>query len=61
MLEIPIKTKYFGDKFKEGLESIIYYYFDPEYYDNEVLYKRFRSVNFISNFNSDVSDDMYQN
>ena len=61
MIEIPIKTKFFGDKFKEGLESIIYYYYDPEFYNQEVLYKRFRAVDYISNFNSEVSADMYQN
>ena len=61
MREIQIETKNFGDKFKEGLESILYYYNDPVYYDREVLYKRFRSVDYISNFNSDVSDNMFEN
>ena len=61
MREIPIYTKNFGDKFKEGLESVLYFYSDPTYYDDEVLYKRFRSVNYIQDFNQDVKDDMLEN
>lgn len=61
MREIQIETKNFGEKFKEGLESIIYYYNDPNYYNQDVLYKRFRSVDYIRNFNTDTSDNMYEN
>lgn len=61
MREIQIDTRKFGEKFKEGLESILYYYNDSNYYDNEVLYKRFRAVQYISNFNKDVSSDMFEN
>lgn len=61
MREVPIYTLNFGSKFKEGLESILYYYIDPEYYDDEVLYKRFRSVNYIQDFNQDVKENMLEN
>ena len=61
MWEIDIETKNFGEKFKEGLESVIYYYIDHEIYSDVVLYKRFRSVEYIQNFNEDVSDNMFEN
>lgn len=61
MREIRIRTLNFKGKFSEGLESVIYNYQDNELYDKEVLYKRFRAVEYIRGFNPSVSDDMYQN
>jgi len=61
MKEININVRNFKDRFEEGLESIIYYYFDPNYYNNDVLYKRFRSVEYIRNYNDSISPDMLKN
>ena len=61
MKEIDINVRNFKDKFEEGLESIIYYYNDPNFYETDVLYKRFRSVEYIRDYNSDISPDMLQN
>lgn len=58
MKEIKIDVKNFGEKFEQGLESIIYYYDDPEYYEDTVLYKRFRSIDYIREYNSDISENM---
>ena len=55
MKEIDINVRNFKDKFEEGLESIIYYYNDPNFYETDVLYKRFRSVEYIRDYNSDIS------
>ena len=61
MKEININVRNFKERFEEGLESIIYYYFDPNYYLEDVLYKRFRSVEYIRDYNSDISPDMLKN
>lgn len=61
MKEINIDVRNFKEKFEEGLESIIYYYFDSNYYLDDVLYKRFRSVEYIRNYNNDISPDMLKN
>ena len=61
MKEIKINVRNFVEKFESGLESIIYYYSDPIYYSDIVLYKRFRSVEFIKNYNSNVSFNMLNN
>lgn len=61
MKEININVRNFKDKFEEGLESIIYYYYDPKYYSSDVLYKRFRSIEYIRDYNEDISPDMLKN
>lgn len=61
MKEVNINVRNLKEKFEEGLESIIYYYTDPQYYEEDVLYKRFRSVEYIRNYNSDISIDMLRN
>ena len=61
MREIDINVRNLKDKFEQGLESIIYYYFDPEHYSEVVLYKRFRSIEYIREYNSDISYDMLEN
>ena len=61
MREVPINVRNIKEKFNEGLESIIYYYTDPNYYKDDVLYKRFRSIRYIEDFNDDVKEDMLQN
>ena len=61
MREIKINPHNFKGKFNEGLESVIYNYQDDNLYDKEVLYKRYRAVEYIRGFNSSVSDNMYQN
>lgn len=61
MREIRINPRNFEEKFKEGLESIIYYYNDKNYYDEQVLYKRFRSIEYIRQYNMNISDNMIKN
>lgn len=61
MREIQISTSNFKGKYKEGLESIIYKYEDNIVYDRPVLYKRYRLVDYIRDFNESVSNNMYEN
>lgn len=61
MKEIKINVRNFKEQFESGLESIIYYYEDKDAYSDRVLYKRFRSIEFIRNYNSDIKSDMLKN
>lgn len=61
MKKINIDVHKLREKFEEGLESIIYYYNDSESYTDTVLYKRFRSIEYIRNYNDDISPDMMNN
>ena len=42
MKDIKINVRNIDEKFKEGLESTVYYYNDKELYDTPVLYKRYK-------------------
>lgn len=61
MENIKINTKNIKEKFKEGLESTIYHYEDPELYKDPVLYKRYKSIEYIRDYYADVSKNMKEN
>ena len=61
MREIKISPLNFKGKFSEGLESVIYNYEDKELYNKEVLYKRYRAVEYIRKFNPSLDSNMYNN
>ena len=61
MENIKINTNNIKEKFKEGLESTIYYYDDEELYKNPVLYKRYKAIEYIKDYYADVSKHMSEN
>ena len=61
MREVKINMRNIQNQIGSGLESVIYTYKDENYYDGEVLYKRFRSINYIKEYNRYYSENSRQN
>ena len=61
MREVKISARNFKESIGDGLESVIYLYEDVNYYDHQVLYKRFRSYDYIKEYNTYYSENSRQN
>ena len=61
MKDIKINVRNIDEKFKEGLESTVYYYNDKELYDTPVLYKRYKSIEYIKDYYGDISNNIFEN
>ena len=56
MQNIPIYPRNIISEFKSGVESVVYYYEDKEYYDSPVLLKKYRSSRYLKDYRGIILD-----